>query len=142
MAASLAKCRVALCQLLSGSDKAANVAGALQAIAAAASQKADIIALPECFNSPYATSSFPVYAEAIPASRALIVPSTHPTTAALSDAAREHGIFLVGGSIPERDSDGRIYNSCVVFGPDGEIIAKHRKVREGGGGGWRGKVFV
>jgi predicted amidohydrolase len=90
-----------------------------------------------------------VYAEFIPATRSLIEPSIHPTTAALSDAAREHGIFLVGGrwrrshgfpclyrtpllllsgSIPERDSEGHIFNSCVVFGPDGEILAKHRKV--------------
>jgi omega-amidase len=91
------KCRVALCQLLGGLDKAANVANALQAIASAASHKADIIALPECFNSPYATSSFPVFAEAIPPSRADIVAATHPTTAALSDAARAHKVYLVGG---------------------------------------------
>lgn len=117
MAAS--KCRVALLQLLSGADKVANVKAAvagedrtvsfcsclghqtchlcLAAIAEAASHKADIVTLPECFNSPYATASFPVYAEFIPATRSLIEPSIHPTTAALSDAAREHGIFLVGG---------------------------------------------
>ncbi len=93
------RCRVALCQLLGSGDKAVNVANALKAIANAASHKADIIALPECFNSPYATSSFPVFAEPIPESRSLIVASTHPTTSALSDAAREHGIFLVGGKL-------------------------------------------
>lgn len=32
------------------------------------------------------------------------------------------------GSIPEEDG-GKLYNSCTVFGPDGELILKHRKVR-------------
>lgn len=31
------------------------------------------------------------------------------------------------GSIPEED-EGRLYNTCAVFGPDGELIIKHRKV--------------
>ena len=35
---------------------------------------------------------------------------------------------LVGGSIPER-SAGKLYNTCCVFGPDGKLLAKHRKVR-------------
>jgi len=35
----------------------------------------------------------------------------------------------IAGSIPERDaSDGRVYNTCVVMGPDGEVVAKHRKM--------------
>lgn len=32
------------------------------------------------------------------------------------------------GSIPEEDGGGKLYNSCTVFGPDGELILKHRKV--------------
>lgn len=31
------------------------------------------------------------------------------------------------GSIPEED-DGKLYNTCMVFGPDGQLILKHRKV--------------
>lgn len=31
------------------------------------------------------------------------------------------------GSIPEEDG-GKLYNTCTVFGPDGEMILKHRKV--------------
>ncbi|KAM7388642.1 hypothetical protein PAMP_024803 [Pampus punctatissimus] len=31
------------------------------------------------------------------------------------------------GSIPEED-DGKLYNSCTVYGPDGELILKHRKI--------------
>jgi len=47
----------------------------------------------------------------------------------LSAAAAEHKVYLVGGSIPERDPvDNKVYNSCVAFGPDGSILTKHRKM--------------
>jgi predicted amidohydrolase len=45
----------------------------------------------------------------------------------MSALARDNEVYLVGGSIPERDGDG-YYNTSVIFGPDGELIGKHRKV--------------
>lgn len=45
----------------------------------------------------------------------------------LSELARLLKITIVGGSIPER-SGGRVYNTCCVFGTDGKLLAKHRKV--------------
>jgi omega-amidase len=128
-AAVPATCRIALVQLLCGSDKAANLAAATAAVREAAANRADIVALPECFNSPYATDKFPEYAEPIPACKADIDPARHPSTAALSAAAAAARVFLVGGSIPERDeADGRVYNTCVAYGPDGELLARHRKM--------------
>ena len=35
----------------------------------------------------------------------------------------------VGGSIPERADGGRLYNTCLVYGRDGQLLGKHRKVR-------------
>lgn len=49
--------RVALIQLAVGSDKAKNLHNAVQFIGKAKEQGADLIALPECFNSPYGTST-------------------------------------------------------------------------------------
>jgi hypothetical protein len=109
-------CKLALLQMLAGSDKAANLATARAAIAQAAAAGAHIIALPECFNSPYATAQFPVYAEAIPTSAAALREAEHPSTHMLSTAAAAHGVYLVGGSIPEV-SEGKVYNTCVAFGP-------------------------
>lgn len=44
-------CRIALCQIMAGSDKAANLGIATEAIARAAeAHRANIVALPECFN--------------------------------------------------------------------------------------------
>ena len=45
----------------------------------------------------------------------------------LRDTARACGVWLVAGSVPERDGDA-IYNTCYVFDPQGTQQAKHRKV--------------
>lgn len=49
------------------------------------------------------------------------------TSKTLSNVAKEKEIFLVGGSIPELDND-KVYNAATVWNPQGELIAKHRKV--------------
>ncbi|XP_042230438.1 omega-amidase NIT2-like [Homarus americanus] len=115
MAAS--KLRLALIQMAVGETKSKNVARAVQLIREAAGGGAQVVALPECFNSPYGPNYFPQYAEAIPGE----------STEALSAAAKKFGIFVVGGSIPEREGD-KLYNTCTVWDPQGEMIAKHRKI--------------
>ena len=121
--------RIALLQLAVGADKAANLAAARAAIGDAARGGAHIVALPECFNSPYATAEFPRHAEPIPAAGERPDAVAHPSTAMLAAAAAEHGVFLVGGSFPERDAaTGRVYNTCLAFGPDGALVARHRKM--------------
>lgn len=62
---------------------------------------------------------FPEYCESLDNSE---------TVRALSQAAKENQIYLIGGSIPEKDGD-KLYNTCTVFDPNGELIAKHRKVK-------------
>ena len=62
-------------------------------------------------------SYFGDYAESIPGD----------TSCMLAEAAKEHSIYLIGGSIPEKD-DGKLFNTCMVYGPGGEELAKHRKV--------------
>jgi predicted amidohydrolase len=42
--------------------------------------------------------------------------------------ARRFGIWLIPGSMFETAEDGRIYNTSVVIGPDGEIVAPYRKM--------------
>ncbi|TYZ65353.1 hypothetical protein PybrP1_012677 [[Pythium] brassicae (nom. inval.)] len=121
------KFQLALCQIAVGDDKRQNIAAATAAVKEAAARGAQLVSLPECWNSPYATSSFPQYAEEIPAARAQLREQEHPSTFALAELAAQLQIFLIGGSIPEKDA-GRVYNTSVVFSPTGEILAKHRKV--------------
>mmetsp|Transcript_60106 Transcript_60106/g.82345 ORF Transcript_60106/g.82345 Transcript_60106/m.82345 type:complete len:328 (-) Transcript_60106:58-1041(-) len=112
--------RAALCQLTVGPDKALNIANARAAIQNAQKRGADFVVLPECWNSPYDTACFPQYAEPIPGG---------PSSTMLLEAAKQNSVWVVGGSIPEKDeSDGKIYNTCVVASPEGTIAAIHRKV--------------
>ncbi|KAF3058150.1 putative hydrolase NIT3 [Daldinia childiae] len=121
--------KLACIQLASGLDKTANLAHARDKVVEAAKAGAKLVVLPECFNSPYGTNYFPQYAETLlpgPPS-----PTQSPSYHALSAMAAETGVFLVGGSIPEADPDpstNKYYNTSLVFGPDGTLLASHRKV--------------
>ncbi|MEY4742057.1 MAG: hypothetical protein RL672_807 [Actinomycetota bacterium] len=42
--------------------------------------------------------------------------------------AKEQALWLVPGSICERGSDGKLYNTTVVFNPAGELVATYRKM--------------
>uniref|UniRef100_A0A8C5G4R8 omega-amidase n=1 Tax=Gouania willdenowi TaxID=441366 RepID=A0A8C5G4R8_GOUWI len=109
--------RLAVVQLQVSSIKAENLSRARCRVKEAAERGSHVVLLPECFNSPYGTSFFSKYAEKIPGESSVV----------LSEAAREHKVYVVGGSIPEEE-DGKLYNTCAVFGPDGEMILKHRKI--------------
>jgi omega-amidase len=119
--------RLACVQLASGADKAANLANARTKVNEAAAGGANIIVLPECFNSPYGCDYFPTYAETL-----LPSPPTQeqsPSYHALSAMAAETKTYLVGGSIPELEPEtGKYYNTSLTFGPDGKLLATHRKV--------------
>ena len=124
---------IGLCQILPTADKSNNIALAKAAITQAAEQGADLVMLPECWNSPYSTDAFPEYAELIPTSFDASTTLTDaklsmPSSTFLSSIAKDLGIFLVGGSIPEQSTTSKIYNTCLVFNPEGELVAKHRKM--------------
>lgn len=110
--------KLALIQLLSVDDKESNIKNAIKMIETAKNNSADIAILPECFNSPYGTKFFPKYAESIP---------DGATSQALSECARKNNIFVVGGTIPEKDGD-KLFNTCTVWNSKGELVAKHRKI--------------
>ncbi|XP_012282001.1 omega-amidase NIT2 [Orussus abietinus] len=116
--ATMSTFRVALVQLAVNSNKEENVSRAISFIERAKQKQADMVALPECFNSPYGTAHFPKYAEPIPDGQ---------TCTALSAAAKKNGIHVIGGTIPEKDGD-KFYNTCTVWDPQGKLIGKHRKM--------------
>lgn len=105
-----------------GNNKQENIEHACELIRkTVANDKPRIVGLPECFNSPYGTQYFAQYAENVPDGE---------TSMALSSIAKELNIYLIGGSIPERDnSNNNLYNTCTVWSPNGELLAKYRKVK-------------
>lgn len=108
----------ALIQMPVTGDKAHNLRTARAWIAECAAQGATLVMLPEMFCCPYASSAFPQYAE----------PAGGPTWQMLAEAAGENRVVLVGGSLPERDEVGRIFNTCFIFDPQGRQIGRHRKM--------------
>jgi predicted amidohydrolase len=46
----------------------------------------------------------------------------------LAGVARELGVWLIPGSVPELGDDGRVYNTEIVLNPQGELVAGYRKV--------------
>ncbi|KXJ28088.1 Omega-amidase NIT2 [Exaiptasia diaphana] len=109
--------RLALVQLAVSANKAQNLIRAKEKVKEAVAKGAQVVALPECFNSPYGTSYFADYAESIPGESSKM----------LSDVAKETGAYVIGGSIPERDADGKLFNTSLSYGPSGDLLGKHRK---------------
>uniref|UniRef100_A0A182J2F0 omega-amidase n=1 Tax=Anopheles atroparvus TaxID=41427 RepID=A0A182J2F0_ANOAO len=110
--------RVALLQLKGQPTKQECISNASAQIRLAKDKGARLIILPECFNSPYITAEFARHAEEIPAG---------VTSKALGKLAAELGVYLVGGTYPERDGT-KLYNTCPVFGPKGELLCRYRKM--------------
>jgi len=120
--------KLALCQIVVGDDKPTNMKVAEAAVRKAVGMGAQIVSLPEIWNGPYAVDKFALYAEEVPKSASAIDEAKSPSVALMSKLSKELGIYLIGGSISERDAQGRVYNCSIVFGPDGGIITKHRKM--------------
>jgi nitrilase len=124
-------------------DRLATVMKACQLIHEAAAQGAQLILFPEAFIPAYprGLSFGMVVGSRKPEGRqlwqmywdnAVEIPS--PATKALSAAVREAGVYMAIGVI-ERDtqfSGGTLYCTILYFGPDGEIIGKHRKLKPTG----------
>jgi len=51
-----------------------------------------------------------------------------PLARQLSAAARAQGIWLHAGSIAERDAQGALFNTSLLFAPSGELHASYRKI--------------
>jgi len=112
------KFKIALIQLAVSSNKSENIKRAVTKISEAVDKGANIVSLPECFNSPYGTQYFKDYAEEIPEG---------PSCLALQEAAKKNKVYLIGGSIPEFQN-GRLYNTATVWCPEGHLLATHRKM--------------
>ncbi|MDW7673863.1 MAG: carbon-nitrogen hydrolase family protein [Bacillota bacterium] len=111
-------CTVAICQMAVTDNKESNLETAAGMISTAANAGAKLIVLPEMFNCPYEGSKFSIYAEE---------EATGKTVTKLISLAKQHQVYIVGGSIPERHGD-KIYNTSYIFNSAGQIIGKHRKI--------------
>ena len=109
--------KLGLCQMPVTASQQENHAAMRRYVRDAAAAGCDLVVLPEMWCCPYDNAAFADYAD----------PQGGRTWRLLRDTARESGVWLVAGSVPERDGDA-IYNTCYVFDPNGTQRAKHRKV--------------
>jgi len=110
--------RIAALQLKVSPDKKENIDRLQQHLDSLAKENVDLVILPEMFNCPYQTSLFPDYAEE----------EGGACWQKLSSLAAQYKMYLVAGSMPEKDRENKIYNTSYVFDRQGRQIGKHRKV--------------
>ena len=117
--------RVSVIQMNQGSDKAANLDQACRLIEAAIeADRPGLVTLPETWtNLGGGRESRRAAAEILP------TPGGEGGEAyeMLRGLARRHGITVHGGSIIE-DGGEKLFNTTLVFGPDGTEIARYRKI--------------
>ena len=111
--------RIAAVQMNSQDDKDKNLATAERLIDEAARQGANMVGLPEMFNILGVSNYYDNGAEEIPGR----------TSEMLARKAKEHGMYVHGGSIPELVAEeNKVGNTTLVYSPDGELVAKYRKI--------------
>ena len=112
---------VAAIQMISTPVVEHNLSVARRLIAQAVASGAQLLVLPEYFAIMGArdTDKLALQEEF----------GTGPLQDFLAQAAREYGIWLVGGTIPLRSSSpDRVMNACLAFNPQGECVARYDKI--------------
>lgn len=112
------KIKIAAIQMPTVADKMENVRTVKTYLEKIKDENPDFVILPEMFCCPYQTENFPIYAEK----------EGGPVWQQLSGYAKQYGIYLIGGSMPEKDAEGNVYNTSYIFDREGKQIGKHRKV--------------
>jgi predicted amidohydrolase len=125
------KLHVASITMNSRSDKALNVATAVNYIEKAADLGARWVLLPELFSFHGPYDDLTLAAE----------PESGPLSIQLSSLAQKLGITIFAGTVPElpesatkqgaathKNLKTKVYNTLFAYSPSGEIIAKYRKI--------------
>jgi deaminated glutathione amidase len=113
--------RIAALQMISTPSVERNLDAARRLIAQAAAAGAQLVALPEyfCLMGQNDRDKLAV-AEAA---------GEGPIQRMLAEAAREHGLWVIGGTLPLRCDDAqRVLNTSCVFAPDGMLAARYDKI--------------
>lgn len=113
--------KVAAIQMASGPNVKANLAEAEKLIKIAVQQQAELIVLPENFAIMGVEETDKVKI------------AEEYGNGLLQDFLREqamkHQIWLVGGTIPIKSAEsGKVYASCLLINPKGEIVARYNKI--------------
>jgi nitrilase len=112
--------KVAAVQMVSTPRVADNLAAARRLVARAADEGAELVALPEyfCIMGLSDRDKLGVAEEQ----------GDGPIQSMLSDAAREHGVWLIGGTVPLASADPEhVFNASLAYASDGSLAARYDK---------------
>jgi len=112
--------KLSLIQMNAGQEQDTNVARACQFIDQAAQEGADLIVLPEFFNTLY-FAQYRDYKYIQWAER-----DDGYTMTRVRDKARQHEVYIIA-TIYEEESPGIYYDTAMVVDPQGQIVGKYRK---------------
>lgn len=113
--------RIAAIQMASGPNVKGNLQEARRLIELAAASGARIVALPEYFAIMGMKDTDKVAVRE--------KPGDGPIQAFLSETARKHDIWLIGGSAPlEASVPQKVRNSCLVYDKQGNQVARYDKI--------------
>ncbi|MGZ8290583.1 MAG: carbon-nitrogen hydrolase family protein [Telluria sp.] len=112
---------VAAVQMVSTPNVQENIATARRLVAEAAAGGAQLVTLPEYWPIMGMSDADKVaHAEQ---------PGSGPIQDFMADAARTHGIWLIGGTLPMVSLDeGKVMNTVLVYGPDGKPVVRYDKI--------------
>jgi len=124
--------RVAVVQIAYGDDEPVEARVERVADLVRAQRGHDLVVLPELWSAGgFAYRDWADRAQ----------PVDGPVGTAMSQAARDAGVMLHAGSIVERPTDGEtgpegrgLWNTSLVYGPDGGLVATYRKIHRFGFG--------
>jgi deaminated glutathione amidase len=127
--AQASKIVAAVVQMSSQADVEANLARAGELVEQAVARGAELVVLPENFAFMGSDDVRRMVAERIGGSGADAKDKPASVIGALARVAAHFDVHIVAGGMPERSTDpDRPYNTAVVVGPDGSILARYRKM--------------
>ena len=113
--------KIAGIQMASGPNVAANLSEAEKLIEIAVEQGAKLVALPEYFAIMGMKDTDKV--------KVAEKEGSGPIQEFLSNIAKKHEIWVVGGSIPlQSEQQEKIYNACMVYNDQGQLVGRYNKI--------------
>ncbi|MBU2410489.1 MAG: carbon-nitrogen hydrolase family protein, partial [Gammaproteobacteria bacterium] len=113
--------KIAAIQMVSAIAREANLERARALLGEAAAAGAELAVLPEYFCTMGARDTDKLALRETPGSGVV--------QDFLSTAARELGLWIVGGTLPlEAGDDQHVYNTSMVYAPDGQCVARYDKI--------------
>ena len=103
--------KISILQILVDENPILNLKRVLDGLQQAANDQADLVVLPELWSVPFVLESIRNHQE----DWDRLIPS-------LQEAAKRLGLWIVGGTIPRKEKNGLLFNSCPIIDDQGQLI--------------------